>query len=396
MAPKVQELLREIADEVPPRRGIPPRTLREARRRVGLTIVLAVGLVAAIGGGAFAGIHQLISAGPERPGHRSPLPSHPGPGTVSFPTAPSPGTLLGPGFVPSSMAFFDPRHGLVAGGIGEGASPEPGPVAFPGLVGATADGGRTWKVTLRTDWALDDVTTFGDRFAWTTLGGCGSGTRCSQPVVFASEDAGLTWSAVSHDNLARLSFVSPKDGWAIRTQSNAAPAPLAVTSDGGATWTDAGNPCPHGTLLQDVRFASRSQGWVLCTGEPGAGNQFKAVLESSDGGRTWHETSGVLFRLGKRVTMGTGLPSSGYALGIFFLANGHGWLWMSREYSYVTEDGGRSWRPMKAVSAPEVRYPLSIWFTAPPEGLVLLWDGERNAYSLLRTSNGGASWQRVF
>ena len=88
--------------------------------------------------------------------------------------APSPSPkILARAFVPTSMALFDDRHGLIAGHIEEEAGSLLGcPPGCRGLIGVTRDGGQSWKVSYKGPRAIADVTTFGDRLAWATIADC--------------------------------------------------------------------------------------------------------------------------------------------------------------------------------------------------------------------------------
>jgi photosystem II stability/assembly factor-like uncharacterized protein len=362
--------------------------------RARLPVLLGVALAAAITLAAYRGVMSLSRSGAAISSTKRP-PTQVPTTRVSASSQQAPHSLLAPGFIPASVSFFDGKRGLVAGRISEEAGPFPGcDQGCRGLIGITADGGHTWKVIWRGPWAFDDLTTFGDRFAWATLGGCGSGSRCSRPVVFMSSDGGANWRAISDANVARFSFVSPLEGWGIEPHTDFEPRPLLRTDDGGRTWRHLPDPCPKGLYLQDLSFVSGRHGWVLCDGEPSAGQQSKAILETTDGGRVWHTRSAVVFPPDPKV-VGKELPSSGYGEGIVFLPDGHGWLWMSREYSYRTTDGGRAWKPMEGIADPDVREPVAIWFGSASSGFVLLGDSELDT-TLLHTVDGGVHWDRIF
>ncbi len=397
----IRELPRLLVDRARAFREIRARTLRWGKRRVGLTILFGLVAIAAIGAGGFATVRTLAGAGPQNPGHRSPTP---GLSAKLVPTppasmpAPSPSPrFLARAFVPTSMALFDDRHGLIAGHIEEEAGSLLGcPPGCRGLIGVTRDGGQSWKVSYKGPRAIADVTTFGDRLAWATIADCDGVLRqCTGAGILHSEDGGLTWKVIGNAGVFSPSFVSPLDGWAIRASRDVAPRKLVGSFDGGATWRDTFDPCPRSVVLQSVRFVTPRHGWVLCGGEPGAGQQAKAVLETIDGGAIWRMASAALVAPKLQLVVG-GLGGSGYGHGIFFLPDGHGWLWMGREYSYFTADGGRSWKPMGDITAPDVREPVGACFTSDSSGFVLLWDSARGGYSLLHTGDGGVRWEQVF
>jgi photosystem II stability/assembly factor-like uncharacterized protein len=104
-------------------------------------------------------------------------------------------------------------------------------------------------------------------------------------------------------------------------------------------------------------LAARARGWALCVGQPGAGNQGKAVFETADAGRTWrlglHVRSWARRARNARLPEGNRVPSgrTRVALGepgsavphegrryyVLLQTNG-------RFRLVTTHDGGADWR----------------------------------------------------
>lgn len=184
-----------------------------------------------------------------------------------------------------ALAFWDPKHGMVLGD----------PVAGPFVVLITEDGGATWQrqspppalkgegafaasnssVVLRRD---------GDHLeAWFATGGPGAAR------VFHSADAGRTWSVattpIRNDGASAgifsIAFADAEHGVAVggdyskpdQDQHN-----IAVTSDGGRTWTEPPGARPKG-FRSAVAFLRDRNAWIT-TGTSGSDVSY-------DSGKTW-------------------------------------------------------------------------------------------------------------
>lgn len=182
------------------------------------------------------------------------------------------------------MAFFDSRHGLTLS--------DPVNGRFRILV--TADGGSTWRVRVgaRMPAAVDGefafaasgscLTTAGRHDAWFGTGGAAA-------RVFHSTDGGRTWSVstppIRHTEsggIFSLAFRDRLHGLAIGgdfVKPYRAPHALALTSDGGRTWT----PVPTSAAPDGYRSGSD---WV-----PGSRTAvavgFSGSDRSTDGGHHW-------------------------------------------------------------------------------------------------------------
>lgn len=133
-----------------------------------------------------------------------------------------------------------------------------------------------------------------------------------------------------------------------------------------------------GKDLNTVYFADSKRGWV--------GGDEGVVLRTDDGGRTWQQ------------------QPSGVEAGvndIYFRDKEDGYL-LAANRVLTTEDGGRTWHPAASFAAadfagatPEL---YSVRFTSKKRGWIVgsVSRGDRVLDSLLlRTDDGGASWQRV-
>jgi photosystem II stability/assembly factor-like uncharacterized protein len=184
------------------------------------------------------------------------------------------------------MAFFDARRGLVLS--------DPVNGRFRVLI--TQDGGRHWRVDPAHNvppananeygFAASNecITTFGARDAWFGSGGAGGGR------VYRSTDGGVTWR-VARTPLARgatagvfaVAFRSRLQGLAIGGDfANPAVAPraLALTGDGGRTWTLVGRRAAPGAYRSGATWVPRTPGMALAVGLTGSD-------VTVDGGFSW-------------------------------------------------------------------------------------------------------------
>ena len=184
------------------------------------------------------------------------------------------------------MAFFDARHGLVLS--------DPVNGRFRILI--TSDGGRSWRIDPARNvprahaneygFAASNscITTSGRHDAWFGSGGTG-GSR-----VYRSTDGGRTWS-VAQTPLRRgaaagvfsVAFRSGLQGLAIGgdfTKPASAPRALALTADGGRTWTLVGRGAAPSGYRSGATWVPHTQGTALAVGLTGSDI-------STDGGFSW-------------------------------------------------------------------------------------------------------------
>lgn len=285
--------------------------------------------------------------------------------------------------VPNSIAFWDAEHGLVGSGITWKKT--------AGAISLTSDGGKTFHVVLRTPGPVEWVSTAGSHDAWALVEHWVSGDNNVFFRLLRSSDRGKTWQKTSAA-VWNPSFATANEGVAFapfRARGLLYPSatgPLLKTSDGGLSWERLGSPCA-GSTGPLVAFPSPLRIWMVCGGQPGAGNEAKAVYSSKDGGRNWRELVDV-----PMTGRAGGLTGYGYPQGISFTPQGYGLLWESRGTLNLTRDGGRHWKAL-AVVEPELDFGLSAVMLSETRAFVLL-EREGN-YRLLTTADDGRSWSVV-
>jgi photosystem II stability/assembly factor-like uncharacterized protein len=189
-----------------------------------------------------------------------------------------------------AMAFWDSRHGIAVSD----------PVDGRFLIIATSDGGRTWNEmpALNMPPALQGegafaasgtcITVRGKQNVWFGTGGP-EGAR-----VFSSTDGGRTWKVAQTRMISgkaagifSIAFRDAKHGVIVGgdyTKEREAVDNVAVTQDGGATWSLIKGPGPNG-YRSCVAYVPRTIGPVLIAVGP-SGSDY-----SLDQGKSWKSIS---------------------------------------------------------------------------------------------------------
>jgi len=226
--------------------------------------------------------------------------------------------IIAPPAQPTAIAFHDPSHGVL------GTTRD---------IELTSDGGRTWRIVVRTP----------------------------RPVV-----------SISYDDDGRLRAVLD-DGENLGGPRFRPEHPVEQLS-----------PCPAG-----VSRTVRSDDWFLCIGQGSAGSGEKAVYRV-----TTHGVKRLAWALLGPTLASHGITSQGYAVGMAMAHDGFGIIWESRGPLLVTRDGGSHWLALPRIGVPEVDFGLSGAALPGGRAWVLL---ARNATRrrLLATTDRGRTWHVV-
>jgi photosystem II stability/assembly factor-like uncharacterized protein len=202
-------------------------------------------------------------------------------------------------------------------------------------------------------------------------------------------DGGATWQPSARtDAVRRVGFADRAHGWVLTANGV-----LARTTDGGASWRDVHNPCtpgPGGEFAEIAlpSFFGASDGWMLCPGEPGTGQQGKDLYRTRDGGSTW-----ALIASSSDRSNATGhfqLSGFGYANDLMFVDARLGWIALSRANVLTTDDGAQSWHSLSLPAAWGEPFVYGIVFTDARHGFLVEGD------VLAATEDGGATWTQVY
>lgn len=281
---------------------------------------------------------------------------------------------------PNAAVFWTPKDGLL--GVGRCATTNY--ACGSGAVELTTDGGRTYRIVLRTRRPVESVQTAGSQGAIVDTYG---------KRVYRTLDRGRTWQP--WHLRPGSSFATPQIGLGFRTYGvgNTIRLALLRTSDGGEAWTRIRKPAKCFSEFPELDLVTPRLGWVVCGGEPGAGNEEKAVFRTRDGGRTW-QAGAVTTHLNHPQVRG-GIWMLGYPQGIAFAPNGFGLLWESRGTLFVTRDGGFDWRAKPRFAVPDVDFGRGAAAFDDGTGFVLLGRGGGVPARLIETRDFGRTWHVV-
>lgn len=282
---------------------------------------------------------------------------------------------------PNSAVFWSAHDGL----LGVGLCRTTRYLCGHGAVELTTDGGRTYQVVLHTGTPITRVQTLGASgavalargHAWRTLDRGRTWRRWDEHAGGSSEVAFASWPA------ARIGF-APFLGTRGRVS-------LLLTRDAGRTWKRQRGPCRATGLLLD--FPTSREGWVVCLGEPGAGNEEKSVFRTRDSGQTWQ--AGAAVEGMNNPKQRGGLSLLGYPAGIAFAPNGFGLMWESRGVVYVTRDGGDDWHAKQHLSIFDLDFGRGAVAFSDGTGFVLFGHGGGPAARLVETRDFGRTWHVV-
>lgn len=255
-------------------------------------------------------------------------------------------------------------------------------VSNRGRLVATANGGQTWAVQRLPAPVVDAAYAGGSLWALTCPRVTGLACR---PVLERMALSTGQWQPVPVPRLLsglnpRLAVPSPGVAVLLVPAHANSPAVLASTRDGGRHW--ATRPAPPGprhlcTSYAGITTAGHSRWWLLCTGGAAAGSSTKALMRTSDAGRTWTVVAAVT-SLAAPARPGS-LPYQD-ALGI--AAGSRSELWITTPNSLAgSTDAGVTWarvpgvNPQGGFATLDVRSGDMAWVLAPGTGLWRTTDG---------------------
>ena len=237
-----------------------------------------------------------------------------------------------------AVHFADRRHGLVAGAGGG-----------TGLIYATADAGRTWKQVLRVPGVrFTGLESNGTELAWA------SGR---DGVVYGTSDGGATWTkqrAAPKAHLHAVSFAGWYEGGILGDRGLAVGdrGTIIRTVDGGKTWKRVRSHTTH--RLRDVACVTRRVAYAV----GGHGT----VLKTTSWGHRW-----------KRLAV----PARGAGcVAVDFASARHGLVALANGKVLDTRDGGRTWHVVRhgLGDLGELR---DLDFALPPEGAAAAGEAAR-------------------
>jgi hypothetical protein len=227
--------------------------------------------------------------------------------------------------------------------------------------------------------------------------------------LLSSINGGRTWSVVPTPRAADVRPANGEgQGWLVRVSQTSAyvassPAqrggvpghatPLWFTSNSGHSWSKRSIPCA--SFSTNVALAAAPNGTLVdaCAGEPGAGNQIKETLRSTNEGRTWQVQSTCHFSAADGLRCTPGSQFSGYLGAIDAPSKNTVYLVGDRSSLMVSHNGGTTWKAVPPGLGGDAGGTSQVLFFSPTIGVVL-GDNERDNElpTLWSTSDGGRHW----
>ena len=284
---------------------------------------------------------------------------------------------------PANRGNYDPALSL------RFVNTQDGWVFGPGLF-ATHDGGVTWQQENISGDVTDLTIAHGVVEALQTICTATEPVHCTYAIL-RSIDNGQTWQTRPLPSaIIDISNFIPLDSQNLFFFGYDGNSNLRTFSsqNGGFTWESKSLNFPDrcSNLDIDLAVVDKQNLWLVCTYLLGAGNEFKWVYTSSDGGVSWQ-----LKAQASDTQSDGGLDSLGYLDQLYAFSAQSAWMTFKRAPPLSTNDGGKTWHDINATAIGDTETGLSVIRIDDQH----IWVYERAM--LLKTSDGGRTWvcQRV-
>jgi photosystem II stability/assembly factor-like uncharacterized protein len=300
-----------------------------------------------------------------------------------------------------TLFFYDKQNGWIVRDELNGEKP---------VILHTINGGETWNPSAFPDQTHVAAIQFIDAKTGWLLCSAESGMSHSEKSLYMTTDGGATWQKIMQNTgyiqaknptkdaipqtgyVTGISFQDARNGWV--TLNGPAGASLYRTQNGGAAWSKvpviAKGKQDEFTLTWNPLFfgTDKNTGWFPVAYEQPKQIQYHGYF-TADGGEHWKET---LFGVRPVHQMTEKAPFT-------FVSLSDGW-YVNQNQVYHTADGGKTWTLLKqdpVLTKTVKQYPqiAEIQFTSKSTGWLLLQTEDHKKSLLLKTENGGQSWNII-
>ena len=210
----------------------------------------------------------------------------------------------------------------------------------------------------------------------------------------------------SQGQLEATDFLDALRAWVVFNPHPAKSGPLTQeplfverTTDGGRTWQETTIVRQSSAFAQQITFLTPQVGWLLLSEGFALGSEGVEVLRTTDGGATWQ----TMTRTSNTTPNLPGsLPFAGVKPGISFINLTTGWITGMMNGLYQTRDGGTTWYQQALPGTVSPATPAVLAATGPlftfngQEGIFpvdLELSDKRVISEVYRTNDGGQTWQ---
>jgi photosystem II stability/assembly factor-like uncharacterized protein len=290
-------------------------------------------------------------------------------------------------------------------------------VSNSGIIYITANGGSTWTPAYTSpNEGLLDVKVFSS----------GTGYACgTSGAIIKTVNGGTEWSpiyvtATNGYTIRDLSFPNQDNGWLLDDASR-----LMHTANGGSVWTEQ-TPYPNSFATAAIYFSDANRGWVVGKWPDGGYGQ---ILRTTNGGAAFnfqlntglypfisvsfsdslHGIAGTNNRMiyytinGGTAWDSATVPSTDPYMQIQHVqlvdnTIGYALIYIVNKAAIAkTTDGGQTWAIIKTDNTQFTPAFTALSFVDAQNGYISTFDfyGNPNKFSLLKTTDGGASWTQL-
>jgi photosystem II stability/assembly factor-like uncharacterized protein len=264
----------------------------------------------------------------------------------------------------------------------------------------TTDGGKTWSI-INDKSPLNTIAFINEQTGYGLMNLTDNPNNNGSTLVLTN-DRGVNWTPMPFkaNKIVILQVLNQNTLFVAVVDDNTQPLGpvynLYCSMDSGKTFKSIPLPAENNYGgIGEVYFVSPACGYALCGGEPGAGQQAKALYYTSDAGKTWllkSRSDHYAFNGTSAEGSVGNLTTSGYASsGMMFFADGTGYMNLNRNGVFKTTDGGINFITVIGGQILGADYICAPDMINESEGYVL----DSSEGTLMRIVNGGKNWHIV-